>query len=230
MIPVIVIRPEPGCGRSVAASRALGLAAHGFPLFKVRALAWKPPAPDQFDAMLVGSANVFRHGGDALAAYHDKPVHAVGETTAEAARAAGFTVASTGSGGLHSVLERAASGHRRLLRLAGRDRVVLAPPPGVSITERVVYASKPAPMPGALTDLLHEAALVLLHSGEAARHFSRELDMHGLLRERISLAAIGPRVAQEAGLGWARVEAAQAANETALLALAARMCQTPVQT
>ena len=45
MIPLIVIRPQPGCDASVAAARARGLDAHGFPLFAVRALDWQPPAP-----------------------------------------------------------------------------------------------------------------------------------------------------------------------------------------
>lgn len=87
MIPLIVIRPQPGCDASVAAARARGLDAHGFPLFAVRALDWQPPAPDSFDALLIGSANALRHGGAALAAWRGKPAYAVGRTPRRMRRA-----------------------------------------------------------------------------------------------------------------------------------------------
>ena len=92
MKPVIVIRPEPGCSATVAAARAAGLEAHGFPLQEVAPVAWESPDSGSFDVILAGSANVFRHGGAALRKFLSLPVHAVGQATAEAARAAGFTV------------------------------------------------------------------------------------------------------------------------------------------
>ncbi|MBW8754683.1 MAG: uroporphyrinogen-III synthase [Sphingomonadales bacterium] len=227
MTPVIVIRPQPGCDATLSAARALRLEAHGFPLFEVRAAAWNPPAPDTFDAVLLGSANAPRLAGPALAAYAGKPAYAVGAATAEIARAAGLEVVLAGAGGLETVLGQLAPGHRRLLRLSGRERVALAAPRGVSIEERVVYASEPLPLPGALAAMLHQPALVLLHSAEAARHFAALCQQHGIDRAPIALAAIGPRVAQAAGPGWAALRAAASPSDAALLALAQEMCQDP---
>lgn len=227
MKPVIVIRPQPGCDATVAAARALELDARGFPLFAVRPVAWQPPPPETFDAILLGSANAPRHAGPALAAYAGKPAYAVGTVTADVAREAGLDVVVTGAGGLKAVLGHLAPEHRRLLRLSGRERVTLTPPPGTSIQERVVYASEPQPLPGALRVLLHQPALVLLHSAEAAHHFAALLDGRHIDRAPIALAALGPRVVRAAGSGWAAVRSAPAPSDAALLALAQEMCQDP---
>jgi uroporphyrinogen-III synthase len=118
MVPLVVIRPEPGCSASVGAARAARMEAHGYPLFEVSAKSWEAVSPAGFDALLIGSANVFRHGGPGLRALTALPVLAVGETTAEAARAAGFTIAATGSGGLQKLLDTLPKNCRRVLRLA----------------------------------------------------------------------------------------------------------------
>lgn len=227
MTPVVVMRPQPGCDATVKAARALGLEAHGFPLFEVRPVAWDPPPADRFDAILLGSANAPRHAGPALAAYAGKPAYTVGAVTAEVARAAGLDVIATGAGGIKALLPLLQPEHRRLLRLSGRERMTLAPPRGVSIQERVVYASEPLPLPVALRALLHRPALVLLHSAEAAHHFATLCDSHRIARAGLALAALGPRVARAAGEGWATLRAAEAPNDTALLALALEMCQDP---
>ncbi|MBC2665649.1 uroporphyrinogen-III synthase [Novosphingobium flavum] len=225
MIPLLAIRPEPGASATVAAARALGLEAEGFPLFSVRPVAWDLPDSGAFDLLLAGSANVFRHGGAGLAALRGLPIHAVGEATAEAAREAGFAVAAAGSGGLQGVLDQVRAG-ARVLRLAGAERVTLSLPAGVSMTERTVYESLSAPMPAALVRRLEGAAVVLLHSAEAARHFAAECGRHGVVRARLHLACIGPRVAAAAGSGWASVSTAQEPLENALLAKAAELCHT----
>lgn len=227
MIPVIVIRPQPGCDATVETARALGLDARGFPLFKVVAVEWDPPAPNSFDAIVLGSANAPRHAGPALAAYAGKPAYAVGAVTAEVARQAGLKVVATGVGGLKAVLNELAPEHRRLLRLAGRERTMLIPPPPVSMQERVVYASKPLPLPDELRALLSAPALVLLHSAEAAHRFVALCDAHHVDRSNVALAALGPRVARAAGSGWAALLSAQAPNDAAMLALAQEMCHTP---
>jgi uroporphyrinogen-III synthase len=226
MIPLAIIRPEPGCTASVSAARAMGLEAHGHPLFAVSPVAWELPDLAAFDGLLIGSANVLRHGGAHLAALRHLQVHAVGETTARAAEAAGFTVAATGAGGLQPVLDAVAPG-TRLLRLAGAERIALTPPAGVTMAERVVYASAPLAMPAALAALFAVPAVVALHSAEAARHLAAECDRLGLARAALSLAVIGPRVSAAAGEGWARVALAGTASEAALLSCAADLCQNP---
>lgn len=229
MIPLLVIRPEPGALATVAAARALGLEAEAAPLFAVAALDWEAPDPALFDAMLVGSANAPRHAGAALAAYAVLPVYAVGQATAEACTAAGLNVVKCGQGGLQSLLGALDPAHRRLLRLAGRERVELEVPAGVSLTERVVYASEALPMPSDLAKRLAAGAVVLLHSAEAARHFAVECDRLGVPRAGLSLAAIGPRVSAAAGEGWRAVAIAEQANDAALLAKARTLCQNTLQ-
>ncbi len=227
MLPAIVIRPQPGCDATVEAAGALGLDVHGFPLFDVAPLGWSPPAADSFDAILFGSANAPRHAGPALADYAGKPAYTVGAVTAEVARQAGLDVVATGVGGIKAVLPLLRPEHRRLLRLSGRERMTLPSPPGVSIAERVVYASEPQPLPPRLEQLLQQPALVLLHSAEAAHHFAALCDEHRIDRRGIALAALGPRVAQAAGDGWAALRSAENPSDTAMLALAQEMCQDP---
>lgn len=229
---VLILRPVPGATATHAAALALGLEAAAFPLFTATACAWDAPAPDDFDAVLLGSANALRHGGAALGAYAGRPAYCVGATTADAARAAGLDVVAVGEGGLQAVLATVAPAHRRLLRLSGRDRVELTPPAGVSITERIVYASVPQPFPVELSRLLLTRDLprvvMLLHSGEAARHVIAECARLHIGRERITAIAIGPRVAAicDAEGGWAAVQTADHPSDAGVLALAAQLCQT----
>jgi uroporphyrinogen-III synthase len=226
--PLLILRPEPGASATLAAATAAGIDAWCFPLFAVEPVAWDAPRPDEIDALLIGSANAVRHAGSALSQYAGKPAYVVGERTAAAARAAGFTVAATGEGGLAPVLARAPAGSR-LLRLAGRERIELAPPPGVTFVERTVYASEPQPLSRECARLLKAHALprvvVLLHSAEAARHFAAECDRLAISRARIALAALGPRIAAAAGEGWAMIATAQKAEDGALLVLADQLCQ-----
>lgn len=224
-LPLVIIRPEPGCTASVAAALELGLVAFGFPLFQIVPRDWTPPATDSVDALLIGSANALRHGGAALDKLRHLPVHCVGEATALAARTDGFTVATVGSGGLQPLLSQIAP-ETHLLRLAGEERVSLDSPPGVSLIERVVYTSQPSAMTDPLAALLQTAAVVMLHSGEAARHFSAECDRRGIARGHIHIAALAPRVTEAAGQGWASTCAADQPSDAALLALAHHLCQS----
>lgn len=225
MTPLVVIRPQPGCEATVAAARAMGLDAYGFPLFDVTPVPWDGPPAESVDALLLGSANALRHAGPALTAYTGKPAYCVGAATAAAAREAGLAVAAEGRGGLQPVLGAIAPDHASVLRLAGEERVALATPAGISLTERVVYASTPRPMPPDLVTLLAGGAVAMLHSGEAGRHFARSCDAHGIDRQAVSIAAIGPRAAIAAGNGWRRVASAALPDDRSLLALAGDLCQ-----
>jgi uroporphyrinogen-III synthase len=225
--PLLVIRPEPGCSATVALARAARLEAEGYPLFEVVPASWETPLAGRFDALLAGSANVFRHGGTGLEGLLTLPVLAVGDATAEAAREAGFTVTHSGTGGLQGLLDALPPGSRRLLRLAGEERIALQPPPGTTIEERVVYASRPVAAPQALVERMREPAVVALHSAEAARHLAAQCAANGLRRSPLRLAALGPRIAAAAGEGWGEVAVAALPSDQALLALARQMCQDP---
>jgi len=221
---LLALRPEPGLAATLEKARALGLAITGHALSQVEPVAWACPDPAGFDALLIGSANAFVHGGPDLALLSAKPVHAVGEATAAAARAAGFAVASVGSGGLQGVLDAIPS-PSHLLRIAGEEHVPLSPPAGVTFAEVIAYRTVPLPLDPAAPLLAPGTALVLLHSAATASHFAAECDRLGLAREGISLAALGPRIAAAAGTGWAALHTAPRPDEAALLALAFDLCQ-----
>lgn len=220
---ILAIRPEPGCSATVAAGKAAGLKIEGRPLSEIRPVPWTPP-PGAFDGLLLGSANGLRCGGPLVDNLVAKPVYAVGAATAEAARKAGFAVARAGDANLQALLDGLAGEPLRLLRLTGREHVPVTPPPGVAIETRIVYETVSLPLPEQVARRLRGGALVLLHSAGAARHFATECDRLAIHRGDIELAALGPRIADAAGRGWAAVRAATEPNEAALLALTREMC------
>lgn len=223
--PLALLRPEPGWGATARAARARGLEVIGQPLSDAEPVEWQVPQR-AFDGLLAGSAAAFRHGGPQLTGLRALPVHAVGKSTAQAARAAGFPVASTGEGGLQALLDAAAGKPMRFLRLAGEQRVELAPHPGQSIAECIVYRMVPRPIdPPFAAAIVASRPLVALHSAGAARDFAREIDRLGIERGALSLLAIGPRVARAAGTGWAAAHVADAPSDAALLAKAAALCK-----
>lgn len=227
MVPLVVIRPQPGNAATLAAAQQAGLTAHGFALFEVVPKSWEAAIPGQHDALLIGSAQVFRTAGAGLAALRALPVYAVGTATADAARDARFGVQAIGEGTMQGLFDKIDPAHRRLLRLCGEDRVPLQVPRGISADERVVYASRAAPFPPELIALLAEPAIIALHSAEAARHLAAQCVTHGVKRARMRLAALSQRIAAAAGDGWGEVAVAAYPDDKALLALARQMCQDP---
>jgi uroporphyrinogen-III synthase len=227
LAPLLVIRPEPGNAVTLAAARALGLRAWGEPLFAIVPVAWIAPPASRFDSVLIGSATALRHGGPGLENYRGLPAYVVGKATAEAAERAGFSVAATGAVGLQDLTARLSADDRRsVLRLAGAEHVALSPPEPIRIETVVVYRAQPLPISEECGTRLRQGAVVLLHSAAAARHFASECARLDVPRRGIALACIGPRIADAAGnQGWTAVASAERPDDTALLALAARMCQ-----
>lgn len=225
MIPVIVLRPARGSASTVQQAAALGLSVRAFPLSQISPVAWEPLAPEEVDGLLLGSANAVRQAGPALALYRDKPAFVVGPATAVAAREAGFAVQRVGAGGLQQVLDGMPGGELRLLRLAALRHVELSLPAGITVETRIVYSAQDLPVPPPLVDLLQGPALVLLHSAGVAQHFAQECDRLGIDRGKVSLAALGPRIAEAAGPGWAAARHPPKPLEADLLALAREMCQ-----
>ena len=221
--PAFLLRPEPGWSVSAANARAIGLGIEGEPLARVEPVSWEAPARS-FDGLLIGSANVFRHGGPGLAALRDRPVHCVGETTAEAARAAGFTVETVGRGGLAPVVASLAGRNLDLMRLCGEARIALDVPAGIAVTDVIVYRVRHLPIPPALAEQMRAGGLVVLHSAEMAGHFASECDRLGLNRSSLEPVLIGPRLVPANGTGWRAVHIAERPEDAALLALAAQVC------
>ena len=222
---LFVFRPEPGWSASAGAARERGLRVAGHPLSRIEPVAWPVPNPRTFDAILAGSANVFRHGGEGLGPLRELPVFAVGETTAAVARAAGFAVERVGAGGLQVLLDGMPGGVTKLLRLCGESRVPLAAPAATSIAERVVYRAVDLPIEPATQERLAGGGVVVLHSGETARHFAAECARLAIDRARLALVLIGPRLLKPAGQGWRGVHIAPTPDDGALLASAQILCK-----
>jgi uroporphyrinogen-III synthase len=213
---VAVLRPEPGASATLRRARQLGLDAFALPLFELRSLPWTAPSADQFDALLLTSANAVRLAGKQLASLRTLPAHTVGERTAAAARAAGLSVASVGSKGVDALLASLPA-ELRLLHLCGEERRE-PEQAGQVITAQPVYAA------AAIDDVDHAAlrgSVALVHSPRAGARLA-ELAPD---RVPIAIAAISPAAAASCGAGWERVEAAEGPNDAALLPLALRMCQ-----
>lgn len=221
---LVILRPEPEASASVKRAAKLGLDAIAAPLFAIEPVAWDPPAQDGFDALLLTSANAVRFGGDKLKALRGLPVHAVGDATAAAARDAGFDIASSGDWGVDRLLASIDAG-LRLLHPCGEHR--REPEASQMITAVPVYRAAELAPSDALRELGGQTAAV--HSPRAAERLARVVDELGVRRESIRIAAISTAAATAAGGGWDACEAAERPGEAALLALAARLCDKPVQ-
>lgn len=219
MTRVVVLRPEPGASATVERARERGLDAVAVPLFEVEGLDWEAPEASSFDGLLLTSANAVRFGGEQLKDVRGLRVYAVGHATAEAARNAGFDVASTGDAGVERLLG-SIDADLKLLHLAGEDRK--NPSEARQHIEAVtVYRSKPIERVdlGAASD-----SVALIHSSRAGRRFAELVEKAGLDRSTITIAAISEDAAESVGGGWAGLQAAKAPNEDALLALTERLC------
>jgi uroporphyrinogen-III synthase len=222
MRPVLVLRPEPGASATAKRARKIGLRPVVLPLFLVRPVEWTAPEPSSFDALLLTSANAVRMGGIQLERLSGLRVHAVGEATAQAARGAGFDIASSGDAGIERLLDSLAP-DLKLLHLCGEDRRQ-ADDARQSITPLVVYRS--TALPGVNLDAA-EGAVVLIHSPRAGRRFAELVDAAQVVRGAIAIAAISATAAAALGEGWEAIEIAERPADDELLVLAARLCNKP---
>jgi len=191
------------------------------PLFGIHPLGWTPPDPNGFDAVLATSANAFAHGGSGLNVFRDLPLYAVGATTADAARDAGFQIVLAGSGNVDELLSSLPP-NLRLFHPCGRDRRDLS---GArqAINSVPVYAAEALPMPEGFAAI----AVVAVHSPRAGERLAELADAAGIDRSSIRVAAISDAAAAAVGAGWAEVKSAAEPNDAALLELAARLCEKP---
>lgn len=211
---LLVLRPEPGNGVTVERAKAMGLNPVACPLFITRPVAWTAPDPHGFDALLLTSANALRHGAEELQRLVSLPALAVGPVTAEAARSIGLNVTMTGSEDVASLLD-AVPGTKRLLHLTGADH--RRPETRHAIEPVIVYASLPldtATIPSG-------QCVALVHSPRAGARLAALAPDRGM----VAIAAISHRAAAACGLGWAATAIASEPNDSALLAVAARLCQ-----
>lgn len=222
---IIAIRPEPALSETVDLANELDLPVQGFALSRAMACEWTAPDTENFDAILAGSANVFRHGGDELSKLTSLPVLAVGAKTAGAAAKAGFRVRMTGEGGLQVLLDALDQSPRRLLRLSAREHVRLNWPKHITAQTCIVYEMEQLDISQAQAEMLQDSAIILLYSASSAAHFQQQCVQLGINIRQITIAALGPRIAEAAGDGWASVHASEKPSEAELLALAQRLWQ-----
>ena len=213
---LVILRPEPGASATAGRARKLGIETDVMPLFAIEPVAWRLPE-GEFDGLLLTSANAVRQAGPDLERLQDLPVHAVGACTAEAARADGLAVATTGAGGIDALLAQLPPG-LRLLHLTGEHRRRPSAPQQ-SITAVTVYRAVELPDP----DFSRLAsAVVAVHSPRAGAVLGRAARLD---RSTVAIAAISGAAADAAGDGWAEVAVANSPTDDALLALAQRLCE-----
>ncbi len=220
-LPLLVTRADPGGAKTFERARAEGLDARHIPLFAARPVAWEAPQAAGFDAILLTSAQAARLGGPQLAGLASLPVHAVGEATASAARAAGLRVSVTGERDVRTLLDGMASPKtQRLLWLCGRDRTAVDAQ-GIAITPLPVYAVDATPPPPEWDRSIAAPAIVMAHS---ARGAARIAELAGDRRKHLTLLAISTAVAAEAGEGWAAKAVSRRPDDAAMLAEAHALC------
>lgn len=221
MIPLVIVRPEPGASATAQAARRLGLEPVVMPLFAVEPLEWTAPDPRDFGALLLTSANAIRHGGPALDALRSLPAHCVGEATARAAREHGFDVASVGPGRVDALLD-SLPGELRLLHLSGlHRREPKAPRQAIHVIS--VYRAEEIADPARFEELRN--CVIAVHSPRAGARIGELCSA----RDRIAIAAISPETAEAAGPGWKARLSAEEPSDTALLAIAAELCKNPAR-
>lgn len=210
MKPLLLLRPEPGLAASTARARAMGLEVIEHPLFAIEPVAATLP-DGPFDGLVLTSANAVRCGGAALDTVRTLPVHAVGEATAEAARAAGLNVVGIGRGGVEGL---DLPDGQRLLHLTGQEHRRIADTESV-VVYRALPNAKPLPSLGGV--------VIAVHSPAAGRALDEGA---GADRSAACIAAISEAAATACGDGWATVRSAAAPDDASLLALALTLCQS----
>jgi uroporphyrinogen-III synthase len=119
---ILITRPEPGATRTAARLRAAGFEPVILPLTRINRLEYVLP-DKPVDGVVVTSARAL--SGVDTAVFNSLPIVAVGETTANAAREAGFLKIDTASGSAESVAALAASAFRpgsHILYFCGKVR------------------------------------------------------------------------------------------------------------
>ena len=230
---LLVTRPEPDGERTRAALHARGHDVLLAPLLHIEPIADAPLGAGPWAAVLLTSANgaraILNHArrGELLAL----PVLAVGQGSAEAARAAGFrdVTSAGGDGGdlVRLAATRFASEARPLLHLTGEDRArdlaTELEPRRIRVDTAVVYRARKAAAlaPGVLAALTQGRIDGVLHF--SARSAERYLECAGASLE----AALRPThfclsersAAPLRAAGASRVQVAARPDEAALLAL-----------
>ncbi len=223
MRQVVILRPEPAASRTAAKARALELEPVRLPLFAPQPMAWNPPDPADFDALLLTSANGVRMAGAGLDRYRGLPAYAVGEATAQALRETSFADVIAGSGDGNAIASRLRVDRRqRVLHLAG---TTVAPMDisGLSVSRIPVYSMASLTPDLAPLEQAGSDAILLVHSLRAGERLSALLP--SARRSGLHVVAISPTALAACGKGWASSHSVPRPNDDEMLALARRLCE-----
>jgi uroporphyrinogen-III synthase len=218
---VWITRAEPGASATAARVAALGYLPVASPLLRLEPTG-EPVDLDDVAALAFTSINGVRAFADA-SAVRDLPAYAVGDATAEAARAAGFTEVASADGDVSALAALLASARPKGLVLhpgaaepAG-DLVGALAQSGIAVRPLALYRAVDAEPTEALT-LWERLSAVLIHSPRAGR--ALEVLMAARAAPNLRAVVISPAAAEPLKhLDLAGVAVAPLPKEQALLNL-----------
>lgn len=227
---VVVTRPS-----EASADLAADLAVHGIealsaPMLRVEAVPPPAPFPDPAQAILLTSANG-AEGAARLTERRDLPVLAVGDATAAAARAAGFSRVSTASGDATGLVEHAVHRCRPtagpLVWVSGEavstDLAADLAARGFRVERRIAYRTMQAEaLPTAVDFALRHQTVdgVLFFSPRSAEAFARLVQQAGLEAAcgRVAAYCMSDAIARAASkLAWRAIHVADGPTKSALV-------------
>ncbi len=228
-LPLIIIRPEPGASKTANDAHIMGLAAVKIPSFAITPMDWT--MPDGVDSLLLGSANAVRHAGADLPRLKPLPVYAVGKATAKAAQAVGLDVRFAGATDLEEAMDAlAADGWSKPLRLCGAQHTVLQERVEMTVTTIINYAAMPRSLSAEQIEIFKQPAVILVHSARAMQqletNFCDQDDLTESIAAKHSIIAISQRIAENATLPWRHIAVSQSPNDSDMLKLAEKFCDT----
>lgn len=223
-MPVIVTRTQPGADALAARLSALGYAPVVMPCLDVEATHAPMPEGD-FDGTIITSAHALLFTS---AQIKDKPLYAVGPSTADTARALGCENVTAGGGDVKSLAAILPKG--RWLHVCGAD---LAPGTDEALpgTARwIVYRAVPQPFDKKTFESVlatGEEAAVLVHSARAAAILAENVQPYaesGTL-DKLSVFTLSHAVLECVApiRGWSTYSA-DAPDENTLIDLLVRVC------
>lgn len=224
---IILPRPAPHLPRTLAAVQAAGFS-------NVLPLALSHPQPVPATIPQGATALIFTSIFAVRTGFPSLPAYCVGETTAAAARAAGYTVVYTGTNNGHSMAQAIAShAKQHFVHLhgdhAGMDWHLPLKQAGHTVTPVMAYHTKRVSTlpPQALATLAASKShtLTLLFSAGSASHLAK-LYKHANIMPVGTAIALSPAVAKAAAAHWPQVITAPAPTLEGMLQ-AARGQGTP---
>lgn len=231
---MLVTRPEPDASETAGRLAALGIEPVKLPLLRFEVLDTSLPDPRGFGAVAVTSANALRalEQRGVLSRYRALPLHAVGDRTASAARALGFSEVRSAAGSFADLVEQLA--HARLagpiLYPAGRevsgDLARSLAPFGKMVISAAVYAMVPVEaIEPRLVERLRDGAIgaVLVYSRRTAETFVGLVasELAPAVRARLGMLCLSEAVAAPLiDAHFVRIALADHPSEEAMMGLA----------